>query len=65
VCFWISDPIQSNNPNYSADPNGISLDDARASFARNGYARDAGRGQVRPPNPDETPPPLAAKRPSG
>jgi hypothetical protein len=65
VCFWIDDAIQSNNPEYSADPNGISLDEARTSFARNGYARDTGRGKVRPPNPDETPPILSAKHPTG
>ncbi len=56
MCFWIDDAVQSNNPDYSAEPNGISLAEARVSFARNGFARNAGSGQVRPPNPDESVP---------
>lgn len=60
VCFWIDDAIQSNNPDHTAEPNGISLTDARTAFTRDGYARDAGRDEVRPPQPDEIPPRLRA-----
>jgi hypothetical protein len=61
VCFWIDDAIQSNNPDHSAAPNGINLTDARTAFARDGYARLAGRGEVRPPMPHEAPPNPATK----
>ena len=57
VCFWMDDAIQSNDPDHAGAPNGISLTDARAAFGRDGYALDAGRGQVRPPQGDEIPPP--------
>ena len=35
--------------------------DARTAVARDGYAREEGRGEVRPPSPDETPPRLSTE----
>jgi hypothetical protein len=60
VCFWIDDPAQNNNPTYSAGRNAVSLNDGRTAFTRSGFARTAGRGKVRPPEADETPPALGA-----
>ncbi len=36
VCFWEDDPVQYDDPDYAGGANGISLNQARVNFAKNG-----------------------------
>jgi hypothetical protein len=57
----IDDPVQNNNPTWGAGRNAVSLNDGREAFSRDGFARAEGRGEIRPPEPDEIPPEVSAE----
>lgn len=58
VCFWEDGAVEYYDPDYKGGANGdTSLNEARRNFAAVGYADELGKEHVRPPRPEEFPPP--------
>ncbi len=55
VCFWEDDPFQAQDPDMSGGANGVSLNEARANFAKFGACEERFVGNVRAPKGDEIP----------
>jgi hypothetical protein len=59
VCGWEDDRVDNNRrrggPDARSGPNGISLSEARANFARLGAAKERSLPFVRSPRPEELP----------
>lgn len=55
VCFWEDDGVQFRDPSYEGGANQVSLNDARANFARIGASEPELLDSVRPPRPEEMP----------
>ncbi len=53
VCFWQDDSVNFEFLEYSSGANGISLIEARRSFATLGYAKERSKQYTRPPRPEE------------
>jgi hypothetical protein len=48
VCGWKSDPVQEAVPDEAIGANGVSLNQARANFARTGLSSQDARDRVHP-----------------
>ena len=55
VCGWEDDDLQFDEPDREGGANHISLNEARANFAKFGAAKKGSLPRVRPPRPDEIP----------
>ena len=55
VCYWESDPIQDENPEYRGGANDLSLNEARENYARFGVSDLRFKDRVRDPLPSEIP----------
>ena len=55
VCSWQDCPVQSTRPSYEGGFNDVSLDQARAFFAKLGACSPQFVSGVRPPNAEELP----------
>jgi hypothetical protein len=53
VCFWEDDDVQFRNPDSPGGANRVSLNEARANFARDGVSEPRFAHHVRPPLPEE------------
>lgn len=53
VCFWEDDPFQSQDPDDADGANKVSLNEARANFAKFGACEERFVGNVRAPHADE------------
>jgi hypothetical protein len=54
VCFWENNDVQFRDPNWMG-ANRVSLNEARANFAKFGACEDGCEAFVRPPFPEEYP----------
>jgi hypothetical protein len=59
VCFWEDDPVQNDDPTFWGGANRVSLHDARRNFRAFGASEARLIQFVRPPHPDEVPPPAS------
>jgi hypothetical protein len=57
VCFWEDDVIHyiKPDPDYLGGANGVSLNDAKANFAKHGVSDLQFKPHVRSPRPEEMP----------
>lgn len=55
VCGWVDDNVGLKDPDHARGPNRVSLNDARANYARIGVSDPRKAGRVRPPRPNEVP----------
>ena len=55
VCGWEDDEVQYNDPNREGGANTVSLNQARANYAKFGAAKKWSLSHVRPPLQDEIP----------
>ena len=60
VCFWEDEPLQFTVPTYKGGANGVSLEKAQQNVRVYGWAEERSKEHVRPPLPDEYPPPRTA-----
>ena len=55
VCGWEDDDIQFNHPDHAGGANHVSLNEARANYAKFGASDKDSLKRVRPPLPHEMP----------
>ena len=55
VCWWEDDDVQLREPAYTGGANQVSLNDARANYARIGASSEEGLAHIRKPSEDELP----------
>ncbi len=55
VCYWEDDNVQKDDPSYSGGANGISLNEAKESFAKYGAIKEGLIKEVRKPLSEELP----------
>ncbi len=53
VCFWEDDGLQNDNPDMSGGANDMSLNDAKASYAKCGACSEKFLNCVRKPTEEE------------
>ena len=55
VCFWEDDLAQFHDRDFAGGANTVSLNEAKANYARTGAIHESAHGKVRPPTAHDRP----------